>query len=100
MPARVLCLPLLVAAVAAQPLEIVNLHGGISVEIVPGSRVQIRRSEAEAGKEQGIAISRSSAGVLAEALPPAGRSPDIEARLPLGLPFAARTDGGDIRLRG
>ena len=100
MPARVLCLSLLVAAVAAQPLEIVNLHGGISVEIVPGSRVQIRRSKAEAGKEQGIAISRSSAGVLAEALPPAGRSPDIEARLPLGLPFAARTDGGDIRLRG
>ena len=97
---RVICSSLLVAAAAAQPLEIVNLHGGISVEVVLGSGVQMWRSGSESREGQGIAVSRSPVRVLAEALAPEGESPDIEVRLPLGLPFTVRTDAGDISLVG
>ena len=97
---RVLCSSLLVAAAAAQPLEIVNLYGGISVEVVLGTRVQMWRSGSESREGHGITVSRSPVRVLAETLAPEGESPDIEVRLPLGLPFTVRTDGGDISLLG
>ncbi len=100
MRARVLCAPLLVAAAAAQPLEIVNLHGDIHVEVVLGNRVQMWRSGSQSRDAQGIAVSRSPARLLVQALPPEDESPHIEVRVPLAVPFTVTTDAGDISIAG
>ena len=100
MRARVLCAPLLVAAAAAQPLEIVNLHGDIHVEVVLGNRVQMWRSGSQSRDSQGIAVSRSPARLLVQALPPEDESPHIEVRVPLAVPFTVTTDAGDISITG
>lgn len=100
MRARVLCAPLLVAAAAAQPLEIVNLHGDIHVEVVLGNRVQMWRSGSQSRDSQGIAVSRSPARLLVQALSPEDESPHIEVRVPLAVPFTVTTDAGDISIVG
>ena len=100
MLARVLWSSLLVAAAAAQPLEIVNLHGDVNVEVVVGDRVQMWRSGSQLRESQGIAVSRSPVRVLVEALPPEDESADIEIRVPLDLPFKVITDAGDIAIVG
>ena len=100
MRARILCAPLLAAAAAAQPLEIVNLHGDIHVEIVVGNRLQMWRSGSQSRDSQGIAVSRSPARMLVEALPPEAESPHIQVRVPLALPFTVTTDAGDISIVG
>jgi len=100
MRARVLWALLLVPAAASQPLEIVNLHGDIHVEVVIGNRLQMWRSGSQSRDSQGIAVSRSPARLLVEALPPENESPHIEVRVPLALPFRVTTDDGDISIVG
>ena len=100
MLARVLWSSLLVATAAAQPLEIVNLHGDINVEVVVGNRLQMWRSGSQLRESQGIAVSRSPVRILVEALPPEDESPDIEVRIPVDLPFTVTTDAGDIAIVG
>ncbi len=91
---------LLVAAARAQPVAIVNEHGGVSVEVIPEAYVRASRSGSPESRD-GIATSRSPAQLLFEALPPAeGESADIEVRVPLGVPYSVRTRDGAIRLTG
>lgn len=100
-------MPLLVAALLtfgtaafAQPLEIVNPHGGVSVEIVTQTILKVSRAGEDPESSEGIVISRSPARLLVEALPPEGDSPDLEVRIPLGVNFSVETDDGDIALTG
>ena len=100
-------MPLLVAALLAfgtpalaQPLEIVNQYGAVSVEIVPQTSLEVSRAGEDPGSSEGIVISRSPARLLVEALPPDGDSPDLEVRIPLGLNFSVDTADGDIALTG
>lgn len=88
------------AAAFAQPIEILNRHGGVSVEVVTETRMQAWRSGKSPDSTEGIAISRSPARLFIEALPPDGDSPDIELRIPLGVSFSVETEDGDIDLIG
>ncbi len=97
---RVLGPLLLVAAATAQPIEIVNEHGGIAVEVVADNRFQVWRAGSPGNSSEGIVVSRSPARLLVEALPPEDESPDIALRVPVGLPFSLKTAGGDISLSG
>ncbi len=92
---------LLTATAVAQPVEIVNEHGGVSVEVVPENRMQAWRAGGSPGSTEGLAISRSPARLLIEALPPEhGDLPGIELRIPLGVGFSVRTTDGPIGLTG
>ena len=88
------------ASAIAQPIEIVNRHGAVSVEVVSDNRMQVWRSGATPDSSEGISISRSPARLLVEALPPDGDSPDIELHVPLGISFSVATEDGDIGLTG
>lgn len=85
---------------SAQPIEIVNRHGAVGVEVVADNLLQATRLGASPGTTEGLAISRSPARLLIEALPPENQSPDIELRIPLGVSFSVTTEDGDISLTG
>lgn len=92
---------LLLSAVAAQPLEIVNDYGAVHVEILADNRLQAWRADTPEQLWEGIAVSRSPARLLIEALPPeGGDAPDLEVRVPLASEFFVRTQDGSIRLTG
>lgn len=92
---------LLTASALAQPVEIVNVHGGVIVEVVPENSMKAWRAGSPTESPDGIAISRSPARLLIEALAPEdGDSPDIELRVPLGVGFSVRTEDGPIQLAG
>ncbi|MDE0102891.1 MAG: VWA domain-containing protein [Bryobacterales bacterium] len=84
----------------AQPVEIVNTHGGVSVGVADENRLRIWWTGTEPHTNEGIVVSRSPVRLLVEAQTPVGRSADVEVRLPLGLPFAVKTDHGDIDVTG
>ena len=84
----------------AQPVEIVNQYGGVSVEVVTEARLQAWRAGGNPDSTEGIAVSRSPARLLIDALPPDGERPDIKLRIPLGVPFSVQTENGGIRLIG
>lgn len=100
MPMLVAAFVAIGAAAFAQPLEIVNQHGAVSVEIVTHTRLEASRVGEEPGSSEGIVLSRSPARLLVEALPPQGESPDLEVRIPLGVNFTVETADGDIALTG
>ena len=101
MPLLLSALVLVAGAVQAQPLEIVNEHGGVAVEVVQESSLRVWRSASEGRTREGISVSRSPARVLVEALPPEDGNPvDIEVRLPLGFGVRVTTEDGPIRLAG
>ncbi len=62
--------------------------------------MQAWRTGASPDSTEGIAISRSPARLLIEALPPDGDSADIELRIPLGVRFSVTTENGDIGIAG
>lgn len=84
----------------AQPLEIRNPHGGVTVEVVEGQKVRAWREGIEPGETRGILASTSPARILVEAQPPEDQSPDIRLEIPLGLGFSVQTYDGDIEVRG
>ncbi len=84
----------------AQPVEIVNEHGSVSVEVVADNRLQIWREGQTPTTSEGIAVSRSPTRLLVEALPPKGDSPAILAHVPLHIAFSVRTTDGDIAVTG
>ena len=92
---------LLVSAAAAQPVEILNVHGDVNVEIEPGERLRAWRAGSAPDSMKGIAVSRSPTRLLIEALPPEGDElAGMEVRVPLGVSFTVRTEDGPIRVAG
>ena len=98
--------PLLAASVLvtassfAQPTEIVNEYGGVSVEVVNRKYVKAWRSGGDPDNAEGLAIRQSPNRLVIEALPPRGESPDINVEIPLGAGFSVETEAGDIVLTG
>ncbi len=91
----------LVATVAAQPVEIVNVHGDVNVEVVPEDRLKVWRAGGPRDTREGIAVSRSPTRLLIEALPPEENElAGIEVRVPLGVGFSVRTENGPINVAG
>ncbi len=94
-------MPVLVAGVAlAQPVEIVNLHGGVSVEVGVENRLRAWWADTSPRTSDGIELARTPARLLVHAASPAGDRPDIRVTVPLGLAFSVKTDSGDIEVRG
>ncbi len=92
---------LALAAIApAQPVEVVNLHGGVDLEVVDGQWLRFWRSPGLPEASEGIVVSRSPARLLVEVLPPQDESPDIKVKIPLGMAFSVRTEEGGIDVRG
>ncbi len=91
----------LATALAAQPIEIVNVHGDVNVEIVAEGRLAAWRAGGNPASREGIAVSRSPTRLLIEALPPEENElAGIDVRIPLGVGFTVRTESGPIRLVG
>ena len=91
---------LVAAAAYAQPLEIVNRHGAVTVEVVAAPHLRAWRVGGDPDAHEGVVTSRSPGRVLIEALPPEGGGADIGLQIPLGVPFSIRTVDGDISLTG
>ena len=91
---------LVTASGLAQPTEIVNEYGGVSVEVVNRRHVKAWRSGGDPDRPEGLDIRRSPNRLVIEALPPQGESPDINVEIPLGAGFSVETDAGDIVLTG
>ncbi len=92
---------LLVAANAfAQSVEIVNEHGGVSVKVIDGPQVKAWRTGGDPDTPEGIEVRRVSDRLVIEALAPEDESPDINVEIPVGVPFAVKTEAGDIALTG
>ena len=96
------CILMLAAGVLgfSQPVEIVNLHGNVSVEIEAENRLRVWWSGTEPPTSEGIVVSRSPVRLLVDVHPPASQVSDIQVRLPLGLGFSVKTDKGDITVSG
>lgn len=88
------------ASGVAQPTEIVNEYGGVSVEVVDRKYVRAWRSGGDSDTPEGIDVRRSPNRLVIEALPPGDESPDIHVEIPLGAGFSVETDAGDIVLTG
>lgn len=88
------------AAAVAQPLEIINEHGAVTVEVVSERWVRAWRAGQSSDSSDGITVSKSPVRLLIEARPPEGASPDIHLEIPVGVRFVVRTEDGDIRVEG
>ncbi len=92
---------LFVTAAAAQPVEIVNDHGDVNIEVVADDRLRVWRSGGDPDSRDGIAINRFPTRLLIEALRPEDdENVGIEVRVPLGFGFSVRTESGPIRVVG
>lgn len=101
LPARTIAgLLIAAAAAAAQSVEIVNMHGAVSVEVVTGTQFGAWRAGDDPDEPRGLVMRRSAGQFTITAAPPDGASPDIEVRIPLGMGFAVLTDAGDVSITG
>ena len=96
-----IALALLVVAIAvAQPVEIVNEYGGVSVEVVDAPDLKAWRSGGNPDKLEAIALRQLPDRLLIEGLPPENHSPDILVEVPFGERVSVETKDGDIVLTG
>jgi VWFA-related protein len=96
----------LLILVSATPLfgEIVvvqNAHGGVTVQVVPGNKVELRRkSLARLATVEDARIVKQDDLLIVRAEPKDGAQMDLEVDVPYGVPFRAETTTGPVKIHG
>ncbi|MBL8178340.1 MAG: VWA domain-containing protein [Bryobacterales bacterium] len=92
---------LCVAPLTAQPVDISNPVGGITVRTTAVAKLIVKASRQVGDAQQGdFTISRAEGRLRVLVMPPDGKRVDIEVELPYGVPFTALTRDGYVRLQG
>ncbi|MBS1823953.1 MAG: VWA domain-containing protein [Acidobacteria bacterium] len=87
--------------VAAQPVDVSNPVGAISIRTTGVGKLIVKASREIGDSQQNdFTISRAEGRIRVLAMPKDGKRVDLDVELPYGLPFTALTRDGAIRIQG
>ena len=92
---------ILAAHLLAQPIEIENSFGGVSVEIATGRELLVNQSsKTRKATRDDVVVTQTPEVVRVEARPQDGEVVDLVVTVPFGIPLSIKTKSGDIEVVG
>ena len=89
------------ANLLAQPIEIENSFGGVSVEIATGRELLVNQSsKTRKATRDDVVVTQTPEVVRVEARPQDGEVVDLVVTVPFGIPLSIKTKSGDIEVVG